>query len=173
MEELPIFTAALDICSPWYIKRIHFEFEEGKKKLCIWLSHTWWTKSTYKGIDCPFCDHEKRSWKHLNFFQHECYIFGQIPPVKTQDGSVRLVEVPWAQMGSSFTLLFEYYRLNLIREGMSASSAGRHTGICGKRVFRIARQHVCEDLCNQSLYPVKVLSVDENRRQYKDLKGSR
>jgi len=161
MDELPIFTAALDIRSPWYIKRIHFEFEEGKKKLYIQVAHTRRTKFAYDGIDCPVYDHQERSWKHLNFFQHECYIYGQIPRVKTPDGSIRLVEVPWAQPGSSFTLLFEYNILNLIREGMSASSAGRHTGICGKRVFRIVRRHVGEALCNQSLYPVKALSVDE------------
>ena len=108
MDELPIFTAALDICSPWHIKRIHFEFEEGKKKLYIQVAHTRRTKFAYDGIDCPVYDHQERWWKHLNFFLYEPYIYGQIPRVKTPDGSVRLVEVPWTQLGSSFTLQFEY-----------------------------------------------------------------
>lgn len=29
MDELPIFTAALEIKLPWFIERVHFEFEEG------------------------------------------------------------------------------------------------------------------------------------------------
>lgn len=161
MDELPIFTAALDIRLPWYIKRVHFEFENGVKKLYIQVAHTRRTKFPYEGVDCPVYDHQERSWKHLNFFQHECYIYGRIPRVKAPDGTIKLVKVPWAMPGSSFTLLFEYNVLNLMLEGMSASSAGRHTGICGKRVFRIVKRHVGEALCDQGLSPVKALSVDE------------
>lgn len=53
MDELPIFTAALEIKPPWFIERVHFEFEEGKRKLYIKVAHTWRTKFRYDGNACP------------------------------------------------------------------------------------------------------------------------
>lgn len=161
MDELPIFTAALEIKAPWFIERVHFEFEEGKRKLYIKVAHTRRTKFRYDGNDCPVYDHQDRSWKHLNFFQHECYIYGRIPRVKTKDGQVRLVEVPWAMPGSSFSLLFEHDVLALVSAGMSVSGVARRYGIGSKRVFRIVSRHVSGALCDQPLTVVHDLAVDE------------
>ena len=161
MEELPIFTAALGLESPWYIKRVYFDYEGGDKKLYIEVGHTRRTKFDYEGEKCPVYDHQDRKWRHLNFFQHECYLLCSVPRVKTKDGSIRLVEVPWAMPGSSFTLLFERQLLELIKGGMPASRAGRHMNIAGKRAFGIVSRHVVIALNQQPLDDVQELSVDE------------
>lgn len=107
----------------------------------------------------------------MNFFQHECYLFGDIPRVKTKDGHVRLVDVPGAMPGSSFTLLFEQLVLAQIKGGVSARSAGAVLGISGKSVFGIVNRRVAGALSNQELDDVKHLSVDEtsSRRGHKYL----
>jgi len=53
------------------------------------------------------------------FFQHECYIHAGVPRIKNNSGKVKLVEVPWAQTESSFSLLVEYDFFDLISEEMS------------------------------------------------------
>jgi transposase len=171
MDELPIFTAALGIEAPWYIKRVYFEMEDDQSRLFIEVAHKRRTKFEYQGNSYPVYDHQKRRWRHLNFFQHECYLYGDIPRVKTEDGHVRLVDVPWARPGSSFTLLFEQMVLAQIKGGMSARSAGELLGISGKRVFRIVNNCVSTALSNQDLDTVKHLSVDEtsSRRGHKYL----
>lgn len=161
MEELPIFTAALGLESPWYIKQVYFEVHDGVKSLYIEVAHKKRTKFAYEGEDYSVYDHQHRKWRHLNFFQHECFLYGSIPRVQTKDGKVRLVDVPWASPGSSFTLLFEHDILNLVRDGLSASIAGSRTGISGKQVFRIVSRHVCSALSHQDLSPIADLSVDE------------
>jgi transposase len=161
MEELPIFTSALGIEAPWYIKRIYFEGIESDKRLYIEVAHRMRSKFVYAGEWYPVYDHQDRTWKHLKFFQHECYVYGSVPRVKTKDGEVRLVEVPWARAGSSFTLLFEHDIVSLVQGGMSASKAGQRMGISGKRVFRIISRHVSTALSHQDLEDVKELSVDE------------
>jgi transposase len=161
MEELPIFTAALELKSPWFIERVYFKVEEGHKRLYIEVGHDRRTKFEYEGEKCPVYDHQDRRWRHLNFFQHECYLLCSVPRVKTKDGSVRLVEVPWAMPGSSFTLLFEYEVMDLVQGGMPASRAGRHLNIAGKRAFGIISRHVSTALANQALDDVRELSVDE------------
>lgn len=161
MEELPIFTAALGLENPWYIKRVYFKEEDGSKKLYIEVAHTRRTKFAYDGAMCPVYDHQSRSWRHLNFFQHECYLLCDVPRVKTPDGSVRLVDVPWAMPGSAFTLLFEYELLDLLSGGMPTSRAGQHMNIAGKRAFAIVSRHVSVALAHQPLDIVRELSVDE------------
>ena len=171
MNELPIFTAALGIESPWYIKQVYFEEIDNCSQLFIEVAHTRRTKFKYQGVSYPVYDHQKRRWRHLNFFQHECYLYGDIPRVRTEDGHVRLVDVPWAMPGSSFTLLFEQLVQDQVKGGMSARSAGNLLGISGKRVFGIVNRRVSIALSNQDLEPVKHLSVDEtsSRRGHKYL----
>ena len=57
---------------------------------------------------------KKRTWRHLNFFQHEAYIHCKVPRSKCDEHGVKQVEVPWARPGSGFTLLFEAYIMQLM-----------------------------------------------------------
>ena len=161
MTEIELFTAALELETPWKIKSIKFEEKEKGKELHIYIDHEKRVKFKYEGELCSVHDHHDRTWKHLRFFQHECYLHAKVPRVKTKEGKVKLVEVPWGKPGSSFTLLFEYNVLDLAREGMSMIGVGRRLGISDKRVFGILRRHVSHALATQELETVKELSVDE------------
>ena len=57
--------------------------------------------------DCKAYDTEQKSWRHLNFFQHETFITARVPRSDCPRCGPRLVAVPWARPGSGFTLLFE------------------------------------------------------------------
>lgn len=165
MKELSIFTAALELESPWYVEEVYFEGEGKEKKLHIHVGHEKGVKFEYESKKYSIYDHQKRTWKHLNFFQHECQLHVRVPRVRTEEGKVKLVEVPWAKPGSSFTLLFELNILSLIEGGMSASGVGRRLLIGGKRVFGVIRRYVSYALSNQELDDVKELSVDETSSQ--------
>ena len=45
-----------------------------------------------------------KRYRHLNFFQHECFLDVRVPWVKLPDGAVRQVKPPWAGKLSGFTL---------------------------------------------------------------------
>lgn len=161
MEEIKLFASALGIKAPWSIVEVQLERADDEKgELHIFIGHAKRTKFEYEGEHYSVYDHQDRTWKHLNFFEHSCYIHARVPRVKTSNG-VKLIEVPWAQPGSSFTILFEHHALNLIKEGMSAASAGRTLGISGKRVFYILNKAVSVALANEDLNQVKELSLDE------------
>jgi transposase len=161
MKELQIFTTALGLEEPWHVEDVYFEEEEGEKKLHIKVAHKKRVKFEYDSEEYPVYDHQERTWKHLNFFQHECYLHADVPRVKIHTGKVKLIELPWAKPGSSFTLLFEYDVLNLLEGGMSASKIGQRLRVGGKRIFGIVRRHVSHALSTQELSIVKELSVDE------------
>lgn len=161
-KELPIFTAALELPAPWFVREVKFTPTEGGGKLLhIYVDHEAGCSFAYEGNDYPVYDHRKRTWQHLNFFQHRCHLHTDVPRVKLADGKVKQISVPWAAEGSAFTLLFEQQVVSLIKEGMSASAAGRYLGIGDKRVFRIVHRKVSQALCEQPLEDVKELSIDE------------
>ena len=161
MEDQRIFAKGLGITEPWFIKNVELKGEYGKQVLHIYLDHKKRILFEHEGQEFPVYDHQDRQWHHLRFFQHECFIHACMPRVKTNDGKVKLVAAPWAQAGSSFTLLFEYDVLSLVEEGMSMRGVGRRLGIGDKRVAGIVRRHVAQALANQQIDPVKELSVDE------------
>lgn len=161
MEREEVFAAALELPEPWFVKSVNLEGTEGKKILHIYIDHTRRTKFEYESKSYPVYDHHERSWKHLNFFQHECQLHARVPRVKLDDGTVKLVDAPWAQKGSSFSLLFEGELLNLIKDGMCANKVGMKFGIGGKAVFRVVAKYVSHALTMQDLKVVKELAVDE------------
>lgn len=162
MKEKELFALALRLRTPWRIERISLE-ETGAEDgiLHIYLCYEKGSKFKYGDHEYAVYDHQERTWQHLNFFEHKCYLHARVPRVKTKDGKVKLVDVPWAQKGSSFTLKLEEDVLNLITSGMSASAVGERYEIEGKRVFRIIRKYVSVALVNQPLDIVNELSVDE------------
>ena len=85
---------ALGLESPWEIKSVEFKSEKNIKELHIHISFT--NGSKFKdetGVDCHVHDTQKRSWQHLNFFEHCCYLLCKVPKIKKTNSKVSLVEV--------------------------------------------------------------------------------
>lgn len=165
MKNKSIFTSALELELPWYIQSIELEEEKGHKRLHIYISHEKGSKFKYEEEEYPVYDHQEREWRHLNFFQHECYLHAKVPRVKTKDGKVRLVKVPWSRPGSSFTLLFEQDVLDLAREKISMSGIGRLLNENAKRMFRIVKYYVITALYDQPISEVKHMGLDETSQR--------
>lgn len=161
MDEFTIFTAALNIKSPWFIKDVLLKQEDHGEDLHITIGHEKGAKFNYEGTDYPVYDHQARTWKHLDFFQHQCYLHAEVPRVKTLEGTVRLIQVPWAEPSSSFTLLLELKLMELVYNGMTQSKAGKTMKIDGRRVARVINRRVSQALADQPLASVKELSIDE------------
>ena len=156
-----LFSAALGLQSPWFVDLIEFKEKETVRELHIHLKHEKHSKFSFENESYSVYDHQERSWRHLNFFEHECYLYARVPRIKTKTGQVLLVDVPWAQPGSSFTLLFEAYAALLVQGGMSMSTAGDYLSIDGRRIWTIINKMVSQALSTQPLEPVEHLGVDE------------
>ena len=116
---------------------------------------------------CPVCgtlckphDFKEKQWRHLNFFQHHCYIHASVPRVKCPEHGVKQVKVPWARKGSAFTLLFEQAALTLARE-MPVNAAARIIGINDKRLWRIVQHYVAQAVARFDLSAVQAIGLDE------------
>ena len=90
---------------------------------------------------CKAHDFQEKTWRHLNFFQHHCYITAKIPRTRCPDHGVKSVKAPWARKGSKFTLLFEQAALMLVRH-MPVGPAAAHMGITDNSLWRIVFHYV-------------------------------
>ena len=100
-----LFRSALGIESTWHVKDISFDLE--LKRLDIDLDFTRGSKFDLDGEMCAVHDTVRKRWRHLNFFEHECYLHARVPRVKGSDGRVKLILPPWSGKLDGFTLLFE------------------------------------------------------------------
>jgi len=120
-----LFKIALGIESPWEIKDIKLDNLKSGKELNIDIDFKRGSQFPDEtGELCEVHDTIKKTWRHLNFFEHACYLHCRVPRIKTKDGKVKLVEVPWSRAGSGFTLLFEAYVMALIEYEMPVNKIG-------------------------------------------------
>lgn len=140
MNNEQIFAMALGLVAPWEVKSISFEANShGIKDLHI---HLGYNKDDIQFRDengkSLIYDHNERIWRHLNFFQYNCYLHCDVPRVKDkQNGNILQLEVPWARPGSGFTLLFEAFAMLLIECEMPVNNVGRILGEYAQRIWTI------------------------------------
>lgn len=157
-----ILMLGLGLEEPWKINDQWLDTEKSPHELHIRISAE--RGSSYPCPDCgKLCkahDFREFTWRHLNFFQHHCYLTADVPRIKCDEHGVRRVNVPWARQGSSFTLLFEQAAMTLVRE-MPVSSAARIIEITDKRLWRIVEYYVGIAMSKLDLSTVAGIGLDE------------
>jgi transposase len=164
MKQEDLFTIALGLQDPWFVEKVEFVAQPDTlvNELHLHVNHKPLQKFVAEdGNEYPVYDHVDRIWRHLNFFQHECYLHARVPRIKSKDGNTLQVDVPWAKPGSSFTLLFEAFSLLLLQAGSSLTSAGELLKVDSRVIGRIVNYYVAIALASEKLEPVEALGIDE------------
>jgi transposase len=158
-----IFESALGISKPWYIAGMNFDPTGGKLRIRIDFEvGTRFAVPGHPG-DHPVHDTVTKTYRHLNFFQHECEFEVRVPRVKLPDGAIRQVMPPWAGKVPGLTLLFEAFVLMLCRE-MPFRGVARITGLSLHRVMSVCNRYVDEAVALQDYSQVRDLAIDETSR---------
>ncbi len=91
-----LFEAALGITAPWSVKGV--QFDRAAKVLTVAIDFAVGSRFAVEGVpgEHPVHDTVTKTYRHLNFFQHECLLQVRTPRVKLPDGSVQLVKPPFA-----------------------------------------------------------------------------
>jgi len=158
-----LFETALGIADPWLVASVNFD--EKAKTLTVLIDFKPGTRfgiSGHEGVH-PVHDTVTKTYRHLNFFQHECHLQVRTPRVKLPNGSVRLVEPDFAGRLNGFTLLFEALILMLARQ-MPFAAVARIVGESPHRVLAVCQKYV-EMACGLADYSdVTALAIDETSR---------
>jgi transposase len=113
------------------------------------------------GIECAIHDTVECKWRHLNFFEHHCFLHCKVPRITTSQGKVRTVNVPWVRAQSGFTLLFEAFALALIEREMPVARVAQILGVNPQRVWSVFDQWVGKARTNDDPSAIKRFGVDE------------
>jgi len=89
-----IFEKALGVENPWFIETTAFDVNEKRLDIRINFKRSWRFSLEEGGPVFPVHDTEEKTWRHLNFFQHECYLHVRVPRVRTDDGRTITVLPP-------------------------------------------------------------------------------
>lgn len=166
MNSSEIFTMALGLSDPWYVSRVEFiDGASSKKELHIWLSFSRGHRFRVGEHEYPAYDTIDKSWRHLNFFEHLCYLHASVPRIKTEDHKVVMVDVPWARKNSGFTLLFEAYSMLLIEREMPVSSVSRTVHETAPRIWRVFNHWVRKAVGKIDMSQVRHIGVDETSKR--------
>ena len=158
-----LFEAALGISAPWSVGAV--DFDEAAKLLTVPVDFKPGTRfkvSGHEGLH-PVHDTVVKTYRHLNFFQHECHLQVRTPRVKLPNGSVRLVEPDFAGRLSGFTLLFEALVLMLAQQ-MPFAAVARIVGESAYRCMEVCNRYVEMALGLADFSGVTSLAIDETSR---------
>ena len=161
MHDVDLFQRALGLQAPWEVVGVEFDAEH--KRLEVRIDYPRGTRFACPECDradCPVHDTETRTWRHLDFFQHQAYLQARVPRVKCPEHGVRKVEVPWARAGSGFTLLFEALVMTLVKE-MSVAAISRMVGENDKRLWRVVHHYADQAVQAQDLGQMQELGIDD------------
>jgi transposase len=155
-----LFEAALGIGRPWYVQGVDFDVD--RKVLTINVDFVAGTRFPVDGLAGlhPVHDTQTKRLRHLNFFQHECFLDVRTPRVKLPDERVVQVEPDWFGKLSGFTLLFEALVLAMAQQ-MTFAAVAKLVGISWHRVHAICSRYVDLALADADLSAVNAVAIDE------------
>lgn len=164
MKPEEIFAGALGLVEPWFVSAIDFvaESKDAVKELHIYVDYT--PNDGFVADDGKkyrAYDHVDRTWRHMDFFQYRCILHARVPRVRNNAGNTVNVKVPWADVGSSFTLLFEAFAASLAKSGISHTGVGGLMRVDSRRIGRILKRNVDEAVKKEKIEPIENLSIDE------------
>ena len=165
MRDIELFQMALGLTPPWQVSAT--EFDPISKRLDIRLDFP--RGSTFS---CPECaktglkafDTAEKTWRHLNFFQHEAYLTARVPRTKCDKCGTHLVDVPWARSESGFTLLFEAM-IMVLAKNMPVKTIASFVNEHDTRLWRVLHHYVDDAREKADHSQVKQVGMDETSRR--------
>ena len=162
MDMREIFSKALGIDKPWSIIDVNFDVKA--KRLDIKIDFP-------KGTTFPFehngniseykaYDTVEKEWRHLNFFEHECYLQARVPRIKTPDNKTHLIMPYWSGLQNGFTLLFEAFILQLSK-GMPVHQVCQLVNISDHKVWSILDKYTEQTRALNDYSQVTKVGMDE------------
>jgi transposase len=161
MQIESLFTAALGLQAPWVVEKV--DLDTARHRIDFEVA------CNAKRLACPSCgasdqpvhDRNRRSWRHLDFFQYEAWLHAGVPRVECGScGKTNQVAVPWAREGSGFTLLFEALALTMC-QGLPVRQAAQMLRVRDKQLWRRIAHYVAQARARQDMSKVRLVGIDE------------
>ena len=164
MKDTDLLQLALGLSAPWQVSKVVFDSSQSQLTIMIdFPKGSRFSCPACGQADCTVYDTEQKTWRHLNFFQHETFMTARVPRSDCSRCGPRLVAVPWARPGSGFTLLFETFVMILAQQ-MPINSLAQLVGEHDTRLWRVLHHYVHSARDEVNLSAVVRVGVDETSK---------
>ena len=163
-----LFQMALNVTEPWFVSDLVFDAEA--KRLDIYIDFK--KGSTFRYFDqkedkeyagLKAYDTSNKTWRHLNFFEHECYLHARVPRVKLPNGKVKRIATPWEGLSNGFTLLFEALALQLC-QAMPVSKVAKITKTSDDKLWSMLERYIDTTREEENFEAIDAIGLDETSR---------
>jgi transposase len=163
-----LFQMALNVTDPWFVNDLKFDVES--KRLDIYIDFKkgsifgFFDKKEdkeYAGLKAY--DTSNKTWKHLNFFEHECYLHARVPRVKLPNGKVKQIDTPWEGLSNGFTLLFEAFLLQLC-QAMPVNKVATITKTSDDKLWSMLEKYIDKTREHEDFKEITSIGMDETSR---------
>ena len=163
-----LFQMALNVTDPWFIEDLKFDAKS--KRLDIYIdfkkgsTFSFFDKEEEKElVGLKAYDAQSKTWKHLNFFEHECYLHARVPRVKLPNGKVKRTSTPWEGVSNGFTLLFEAFLLQLC-QAMPVNKVAAITKTSDDKLWRMLEKYIDTARGHEDFKEISAIGLDETSR---------
>jgi transposase len=161
MRDTTLMQQALGLTPPWTVVRSDFDTAAGRLDVEIdFTPGSRFACPNCGAADCPAYDTQRKTWRHLNFFQHQAYLNARVPRVRCEACGIRQVNVPWARPDSGFTLLFEAMVMTMV-SAMPVAAVARIVDEHDTRLWRVVHHYVEEGRARADASEVSRVAIDE------------
>jgi transposase len=161
LRDTNLLQLALGLTPPWTVTRADFDPEAHRLDIEIdFAPGSRFACPTCGAANCPAYDTERKTWRHLNFFQHQAYLHARVPRIRCDACGIKTINVPWARPDSGFTLLFEALVMTMI-SAMPVKAVARMVGEHDTRLWRVVHHYVDQARARTDASGVTQLAIDE------------
>lgn len=161
MESVELYRQLLGLTAPWTVERVEVDVAKGRVE--VYVAH-----APGQRFGCPECGRElavydhlgERSWRHLDSMQFLTYLHARPPRVWCAQHGVKQVQLPWAQSGGRFTLLFEALGITVLR-ATNVKRAAQILRISWDEAWHIMERAVMRGRAAKGQSMPSLLGVDE------------
>jgi len=164
MQLEQLFASALGIIPPWKIISVSFDSKAKRMDIKVdfergatfeYADPVTGQKTSYKAYDKV-----EKQWRHLNFFEHACYLTASVPRIKPKDGGIKMMQPPWSGIVSGFTMLFEALILQICSH-MPVHNASKILGTTDHKLWRVLECYVEKGLYLADNSQLSAVGMDE------------
>jgi len=186
-----LFQLALNITDPWFVSDLKFNAES--KRLDVYIDFKKGSTFSYEYIDyktgikkeiiedkeietktqieisretfnnLKAYDTKDKTWRHLNFFEHECYLHARVPRVKLPNGKTKLIKTPWEGLSNGFTLLFEALLVQLC-QAMPVNKVAQMSKTSDDKLWDMLDRYIENTREYEDFKDIEAIGMDETSR---------
>jgi len=155
-----LYAKILGLTAPWEVLDVEIRTAANEIHITVGVPEgfQWFCPDCQDPL--PIHDHRERTWRHLDTCQLQTFIHARVPRLSCKVHGVRQIQVPWAEDGSKFTVLFEALVIDWLQEA-SVSAVAFRLGISWEQAMGIMKRAVKRGQAREKSTVSRYLGIDE------------